>query len=351
MEDYVYTFLWKMAEHGEEEKPFPAILTGELKWNNGITYVFVKGALAVDGEEITAEHIDFTEGLWQQIQDNIKKYFEGQDIVGWVFGEKLLSLEPSEVFVKAHMKHFGCDKILMLMDSGEKEEAFFRYDNSFMVRQKGFYIYYEKNPQMQNYMVENIPELYKNDMEEVEDEAVHSFRKLIQKKDRDKKQETEEKTSVFSYAATACLVLAMVAAGGRFYQNYQKMQKSDVRTEETVGKVAEITEVTEKITATPVPPTTKPPTPTPVPEVSVTEDNETKENVFREEADTRKAEKRVRETETAAFSNTYVIKPGDTLYQISVANYGTIDKVSEICRLNGITEDQIIYPGQIIVLP
>ena len=60
----------------------------------------------------------------------------------------------------------------------------------------------------------------------------------------------------------------------------------------------------------------------------------------------------MRETETsAATQNTYVIRPGDTLYQISVANYGTTEKVSDICKANGIAEDEIIYPGQIIVLP
>ena len=46
-----------------------------------------------------------------------------------------------------------------------------------------------------------------------------------------------------------------------------------------------------------------------------------------------------------------MIRPGDTLYQISISNYGTMDKVAEICRENGIAEDEIIYPGQIIVLP
>ena len=46
-----------------------------------------------------------------------------------------------------------------------------------------------------------------------------------------------------------------------------------------------------------------------------------------------------------------MIKPGDTLYQISITKYGTMEKVAEICRANGLTEDEIIYPGQIIVLP
>ena len=54
----------------------------------------------------------------------------------------------------------------------------------------------------------------------------------------------------------------------------------------------------------------------------------------------------------AAESGTsYIIRPGDTLYQISLEKYGTMDKINEICRMNGISEDELIYPGQIIVLP
>ena len=56
--------------------------------------------------------------------------------------------------------------------------------------------------------------------------------------------------------------------------------------------------------------------------------------------------------ETAGNAHeTYVIRPGDTLYQISIEKYGSMDVIREICELNGITENQIIYPGQVIVLP
>ena len=93
--------------------------------------------------------------------------------------------------------------------------------------------------------------------------------------------------------------------------------------------------------------------------------------IYKEESDLRKAERRVRASqekegqnmenrnrqnsgslETAAGNGTsYIIKPGDTLYQISLEKYGSMDAVAEICRMNGISAEEIIYPGQIIVLP
>ena len=56
-------------------------------------------------------------------------------------------------------------------------------------------------------------------------------------------------------------------------------------------------------------------------------------------------------TSSAESGTSYVIKPGDTLYQISISRYGTMEKVADISRANGLTEEEIIYPGQIIVLP
>ena len=64
-------------------------------------------------------------------------------------------------------------------------------------------------------------------------------------------------------------------------------------------------------------------------------------------------EKKTEETSSAAGNpgETYVIRPGDTLYQISLNRYGTVDAMEQICALNGISANEIIYPGQVIVLP
>ena len=117
--------------------------------------------------------------------------------------------------------------MLMLMEPAEKEEAFFFFENGLMVRQRGYYIYYEKNPLMQEYMIEKNKDFAPEFTENVSDEAVVSFRKIIRNKKTKKAEKTEEKpqeemerTSVFHYAATACLVLAVLAVGAGFYRNY-----------------------------------------------------------------------------------------------------------------------------------
>ena len=117
IEDYVYTFLCSLAEDGEtESQGNVAVLTGEIQWTTDMTCIYVKGALAADGMEATAEHIDFSEKIWQKIQDDKEQYFQEQEIVGWFFAQPQIAIEVTELLVKVHLRHFGGDKILMLMD-------------------------------------------------------------------------------------------------------------------------------------------------------------------------------------------------------------------------------------------
>lgn len=389
IEDYVYTFLHRAAQakcQQEEASGILAVFLGENRWQSGTGYTFIRGALLADAGEITEEHIEITQNMWQKIHEEQEKYFEGQEIVGWFLARQSLPMVVSELIGKVHRNQFGGEKILMLMDTAEQEEAFFRYENNFLVRQSGYYIYYEKNTQMQNYMLEKNPEIQEESQETVQDDAVRAFRSLIQKKKKEEPEETEEKTSVFSYAATACIVLALAVVGVRFYRNYQVGQNIEGETRTASADIMQETEITQipaasvqqvtptswaELTESPkITPTAEP---TLIPTVTISAEEA---QIYKEESDTRKAQRRIQQkkqneeestgqdnsgqassdqdSETTSAMQTrgsYTIRPGDTLYQISIENYGTMDKVADICRANGISENEIIYPGQIIVLP
>ena len=104
----------------------------------------------------------------------------------------------------------------------------------------------------------------------------------------------------------------------------------------------ETTQIREKISITPEPRRSK--------KQSVSEATQKKDNKTEEK---KTEEKKTEETSVAAENpgETYVIRPGDTLYQISLNRYGTVDAMEQICALNGISANEIIYPGQVIVLP
>lgn len=381
IEDYVYTFLCSLAE---DEKPegqgSVAVLTGEIQWTADMTCIFIKGAIAADGMEAAAEHIDFSEKLWQKLQEDKDQYFPEQEIVGWFFAQPQIAMEITELFVKVHLRHFGGEKILMLMDPGEREDAFFRYDGGMMAKLSGYYIYYEKNSQMQTYMIERSQKEGGEASEEVEDRAVRNFRKIIDSKNPEERG--EEKTSVFSYAATVCLALAVLVAGVGFYRNQQEKTEVPEDYRAASASVVQITPaVTEPVRSVSVSPkavqmqklvqTQKPVQTqeavrgTPVPtettqkreKISITPEPRSSKKQSVSEAtqkkDNKTEEKKTEETSSAAGNpgETYVIRPGDTLYQISLNRYGTVAAMEQICALNGISANEIIYPGQVIVLP
>lgn len=402
IEDYVYTFLVRLSRSEDEKegrKGRIAVLTGETKWHLGISYLFIKGALMTEDMEAAADHIDFTEEVWGRIHEEQEKYFEEQEIVGWFFSQPQIPMEMTELFARVHLRHFGGEKVLMLMEPLEREDAFFRYENSSMAKQSGYYIYYEKNPQMQAYMIEKNKELQPEITEKCDDTAVKSFREII----TNKKSEAEETPSVFSYAATACLAIAVLVVGVNFYRNYQSVKSIENETKQASSVIVE--EITPKagkeeqsFEASDYEEDEKEPeeakddvkndkTGQNQENAQITAEENTEENteesadrnsekvsedeeqseqeeaasssVYKEEADIRKAKRREAlekaEKEQKASSDnvheTYVIKPGDTLFQISMSRYGNMEAMQEICKLNGLSLEEIIYPGEVIILP
>lgn len=85
------------------------------------------------------------------------------------------------------------------------------------------------------------------------------------------------------------------------------------------------------------------------------EDSARQENSTQEDglAETSSAEDVTQDTEALSRSITryYEIERGDTLYTISVEIYGDISKVQEICELNQISDPDNIRYGQKIILP
>ena len=381
MEDYVYTFLVRLARSENvsgETKAQVAVLTGEIKWRSQTAYLFIKGAMMAEDMDAAPDHIDFSGEQWKKIQKEQEKYFAEQEIVGWFFSQPQLVLEVSELMTKIHMKHFGGEKVLMLMEPQEREDAFFHYENNEMVHLGGYYLYYEKNPSMQTYMIDKNKELQPEVQEHYEDQAVKDFRKIITDKKETKKESAAP--SVFSYGLTACLAIAVLSVGVNFYRGYQKTTQpgtdaatvSSVIVEEVTPSPTARAEETvtptirEEISPTPmaakkVGTETKSDKTEQVPAAKVenTESADKTEQIYQQEADERKAKKRVREAaekenREAASGTThesYVIQPGDTLFQRCMDRYGSAEAISQICQLNGISADEIIYPGQVIVLP
>ena len=383
VEDYVYTFLRRMEER-KRDQGTAGILLGKYNWKDGISYLFIRSALEIENMEVSPEHIRFTDAVWTEIHSTVQQYFKGQEILGWFLNLPEHPLEINEVILRAHLNHFGGnDKVLFLTEPTEKEEAFFSYDSSRLKKENGYYIYYEKNEAMQNYMVQKNQSVSTEAQGASADQAVRDFRKLVEKK----KEEKEKKSGhSLLYGLTACvaaasLVIAFTYTGGAdairgiFSRFSVSSDREDPDTISVNGNPAEEVTKPEELTKTPevteLPTLSETPTPSEMPEPSdipessgIAEPSETsdsaasvssaaevsppeetevqQQNTVSEDAETKETTARVQE---------YIVQQGDTLFGICRNYYGNLQKVSEICAVNGIMMEDVIYPGQKIILP
>ena len=81
----------------------------------------------------------------------------------------------------------------------------------------GHYIYYEKNPEMQNYMINTRRENGVTPSEVVEDRAAKDFRSAVREKMEYKEQ---HQSSKFAYITSALLVLIVLVIGITTVNNF-----------------------------------------------------------------------------------------------------------------------------------
>jgi hypothetical protein len=94
-------------------------------------------------------------------------------------------LDNEEMIRKTHMENFnGPDKTLLKIDTLEKEEVFYLFENNQLVKQSGYYIYYEKNEEMQNYMIDAKDVV--GEERDYQDHTTQKIRHMIQEKNEQK---------------------------------------------------------------------------------------------------------------------------------------------------------------------
>lgn len=396
IEDYAYGYLSSYVKENEK-KGNAAILLGKCNWKEGVSYIFAKSALFMTDLEITAEHISITDVVWGNIYEEMKEYFPGQEVVGWYLSLPGNTMKITEVIYRTHLNHFGGnDKVLFLADPDEQEEAFFLYRNGHLEKQDGYYIYYEKNTPMQQYMLGKKPKESVDGIGKVQDRAVKDFRKIIARKNEERES---RKNNQFLYIAGTGVAALTLALGVTFVSRKMKLEiPTDSYSQETLnetekgtgsdnadglfaksqetaseslensGKIQDDSNAQETSGLSSDTKENKDTSENSTETsgiLSESDENSTVEETWDETAlnlyetdDSKQTDAAISQQEednasqtTASGAARYTIREGDTLTSISIDYYGDIQKVKEICKLNDLKEDDIIYPGQIILLP
>lgn len=360
VEDYVMTYVGKLWEDQKAEN-IAGVLLGTVKCAEGCTYIFVSGAMVAEHVVFSGSGIIFTDESWTGLYEDMKEYFNELEIVGWFLVRNDTALEVEEALYKAHVDNFaGMDKLFLLADAKEKEEEFYLYRNAGLERQKGYYIYYEKNECMQAYMVEK--KQGKSVDEEVEDKVIGNYRALVQEK-REIGSQSQRRVIAALYSACTFLAVVVLAIGVTMMNNYDKMKNMEMalnslsqnitgeresrKTEPTVAANVLVEHVEGNVKPTP-PETTQEETT----QIEATTAETTQNQMMPKEAEEKPAQTGLTPAVMEPTAGIYhIVGEGETLTSISMAVYHTETMVEAIKEANGIEDENKIYLGQEIYLP
>lgn len=408
IEDYVETYIRRLTENCFPECA-GIVLIGQVMETEVGRCLFVRGGICAnricDGDAPV-----FDEVVWNEVYEKIRLYFPGDEVVGWCVAGPGFRLLREEVFLRAHIDNFAdSEKVFLCYESLEKELTVrICADGGFRVL-PGYYVYYEKNDEMQNYMLEEeIPAPRTECREKKAEKKLTEYEKeeepkqeeeVLPKKERNKSMRTD----FLQLAAIACIVVLIVsvivgtdslsvlkesvlageknATGDMFAVADDEVEDSGTPTRDpeafAFGDFDFLENGSEKENVTEKPeekPKEKPET---TGENEITEQLQSEEivpdeeNAITDQAQEENDEKQVVEVaiqqpeqenpdvieeETISVLApteyvSYLVKTGDTLAQICKQVYGSVELLDYICELNQLKDIDSIYAGQELIFP
>ena len=376
VEDYVDTFFAQLSEKSEKAKgPVGAFLVGDIQSVDDEDYVYIYGAIQMHDLKMSGNEYVIDESTWKHAYEDCKQFFEDGEMLGWFVANPGVPLTPDSSVIKLHKKSFPKKNTVFIMkDPVEKDETYYVHKMNDLMEIGGHYTYYEKNPCMQNYMIASRKKNGAVSPETVEDRAAQDFRDLVRKRGTRQKR---RKAGGLMYVASACLVLVLIIMGVAMVNSFDRMKSvqstlealadtSDtVETRETSGSVTAVT--SEEQTG----------------DGQAADDKEAQsgdgqasddQNVSNDDAQSDASQTEGKKEESSSSQDmsdasdeqsgqasdssgkngsdgVYIVEQGDTLAIISRKMYGDVNHVDAICRMNGITDGNLIYVGQKLLLP
>lgn len=156
VEDRVYRYLHPYDVQLEKAA---YVLLGRFENFTGRQCTFIEGAIRLEEINFDGELPQWNDNTWGYIYKKLKKDYDDMVIVGWAMDIKGQLSNLTGRIEKLHQNHFGgIHQVLFLMDSLEREEAFYSSRNNHLYRRDGFYIYYGKGiPAILDYQEEKSP--------------------------------------------------------------------------------------------------------------------------------------------------------------------------------------------------
>lgn len=402
VEDYVDTFFAQLCEKAGEN-PTGAFLIGDIQKTEEEEYVYIYGAVRMHELKMSGAEYVIDDETWKHAYEDCKQYFEDGEMLGWFVTCPGTPLLPDINVLKLHKKSFPKQNTIFIMkDPAEKEEVYYVHRFNDLMAAGGHYTYYEKNPCMQNYMISARKKNGVCASETVEDRAAKDFRSLVRSREERLQQKRANRAM---YMMSTCLVLVVVIMGVVTMNNFDRMQsvqnsldslsgsvvagmedkESDVQSKDSKeeDKLADLDDVDPeegKTDSEGESAEENAPEDVSSPGENITaSDEENGQALENENSETEKESEEDGEitgpvqdvfspnvqsvvpqnvpdegTDGDAYvgeDNFYEVEEGDTLAMISQKIYGDTSYVGAISEINGLTDGNLIYVGQKLLLP
>ncbi|MGN1205576.1 MAG: hypothetical protein ACI4SQ_01150 [Eubacterium sp.] len=211
VEDYVITFAKRMVKEAEG-KEAAGVLLGHRLFRSHERLFQVSGMVVIH-DFANRKGDSFSSEMWTDIYTDMKENFSDVDVVGWFYtGTKAEKGKAQQELLELHRRNFSDgDKLFLCSEPHEWQETCFQYENSMLVPQTGYYVYYEKNPEMRRYMMEEANR-FVHIVEQEDDRVLRNIRGVMQEKEEKKKDRELGERRNYGFAALVVLLAVVFAA-------------------------------------------------------------------------------------------------------------------------------------------
>lgn len=338
VEDYVDTYVNQMKGRYADH-PLGIALAGEIMIQDGQPVVYISGAVRM--KEVAGDGVDIvlSEETIRQVEEDRKRYFPSEEIVGWCLIEDGKPMGRHREISKIHTRYFSKDQsIFIWKDAADGEEVFYAFKYGELMQMGGHYIYYEKNPAMQNYMISTRKKIGVTPSEVVEDRAAKDFRNTVRER---MESRNDRSSSRFVYITSALLVVIVLVIGVSAMNNYDKMEAVQSSLE-SLSQSVNGPDIQAEAPAQEEEETTEP---------DIEEQEQEDAGITESAGEEELAQGDTDEANGITEDDYYVVQKGDTLDTISQKVYGDSSQAEAICKMNGLSDGNLIYIGQKLLLP
>ena len=372
IEDYVVSYLHQIASDKERKEGLAGLFGCCREVGDCREFYIYAAAFEEAGEDGEAFRRESVQKIMRKRAESFADYF----FLGWCFVQKAEGGAVWEKFYRSRLDSLlGLPELLLTLEKGTSEAHFYTYPTDMPKEAEGYFIFYEQNERMQNFMVDAH---WKEEVVRAcePDDVARSCREFY------KIKKAEKKRNRLAVASCAFFVILMIfALGSRMTNAFG----SDEEAKEVAVAVNEASVTSEEVPVVPDDFETGRAgadlgeMPFPVQSSLQIEEGESEQvpEIVSEEAATEQTDEVTTADEEGAVvpesdegneeaeetkpddqketdrdtCATYVVSKGDTLYGICMSFYGDLTLLEEICSINEIEDMDNILCGQKILLP